>query len=141
VWALDYIVILNRNQGYGYKLDRAFVGMLLLTTIGILASAWGYRERVIVPTDKDAYSYFEAHQQPPFSYQRFSSTMFSIEHSLPAINLGVSGSWTSNPSVQLAGRAAYSYQLRWWFWIQTMLGWGLSIFFIAGLTGLVKSDK
>ncbi|WP_263376702.1 hypothetical protein [Granulicella aggregans] len=127
--------------GYGYKLDRAFIGMLLLTSIGIVASAWGYQERVIVPTDKDAYVYFEAHQQPPGSYQRFSSIMFSIEHSLPAINLGVSGSWTSNPSFELPGRAPYSYQLRWWFWIQTMLGWGLSIFFIAGLTGLVKSDK
>jgi len=127
--------------GYGYKLERAFFWMLILTTFGIVASSWGYREQMIVPTDKDAYVYFEANQEPPPSYQRFNSTMYSIEHSLPAINLGISGSWTANPSIQLPGRATYCYKLRWWFWIQTLLGWGLSIFFIAGLTGLVKSDK
>jgi hypothetical protein len=127
--------------GYGYKLERAFVWMLLLTAVGVIASAWGYRERMIVPTDKDAYIYFEAYEQPPSSYQRFSSIMYSVEHSVPAINLGISGNWTANPVVQFPGRAEYSYQLRWWFWIQRLLGWGLPIFFIAGLTGLVKSDR
>lgn len=127
--------------GYGYKLERAFIWMLVLTGVGVVVSAWGYRERVIVPTDEKAYVFFEAQGQPPSSYQRFSSLMYSVEHSVPAINLGISGSWTANPTTQLPGRPEFSYHLRWWFWVQTLLGWGLSIFFIAGLTGLVKSDR
>lgn len=127
--------------GYGYKLERAFIWMLLLTVVGVMCSFLGYRERVIAPTDKDAYAYFEAHGQPPSSYQRFSSLMYSVEHSVPAINLGVSANWSANPVTLPSGHPQYSYKLRWWFWVQTLLGWGLSIFFIAGLTGLVKSDR
>ncbi|HZP05355.1 MAG TPA: hypothetical protein VFB43_10680 [Terracidiphilus sp.] len=127
--------------GYGYKLERAFFLTILLTVAGTFVSGWGYQERVIVPTDKDAYAYFAIHGQAPSSYQRFSSVMYSIEHSVPAINLGISSNWTSNPVAQLPGLPKYSYKLRWWFWLQALLGWGLSIFFIAGLTGLVKSDR
>ena len=133
--------LLKWTIGYGYKLERAFAWMLLVTIIGIICSSIGYREKMIVPTEKDAYTHFVAHQQPPASYQRFSSFMYSVEHSVPAINLGISSNWSANTAAQFPGHPPYVYGLRWWFCVQTLLGWGLSIFFIAGLTGLVKSDK
>jgi hypothetical protein len=133
--------LLKWTIGYGYKLERAFGWMSFLTLLGLLFSSIGYRENIIVPTDKDAYAYFIAHGNAPDSYQRFSSLMYSIEHSIPAINLGVSNNWSANAVTQTQGRPFYMYRLRWWFWLQTLIGWGLSIFFIAGITGLIKSDK
>lgn len=127
--------------GYGYKLERAFIWMSLLTVVGLLFSSVGYWEQIIVPTDKDAYTFFVTHGVPPASYQRFSSLIYSAEHSIPTLNLGVSSNWSADSVGQLPGRPSYAYWLRWWFWVQTFLGWGLSIFFIAGITGLVKSEK
>jgi hypothetical protein len=133
--------LLKWTIGYGYKLERAFGWMFLLTLFGFFISSIGYKEKIIVPTDKDAFVFFMAHGNAPDSYQRFSSLIYSVEHSIPAINLGVSTSWSADPVAQSPGHPFYVYQLRWWFWTQTLIGWGLSIFFIAGITGLVKSDK
>jgi len=141
------IILIAFNQllkwtiGYGYKLERAFGWMFLLTLFGFLVSAVAYNQKVIVPTDKDAFAYFMTHGNAPDSYQRFSSLIYSVEHSIPAINFGVSSNWSSNPVAQSPGRPPYLYWIRWWFWAQTFFGWGLSFFFIAGITGLVKSDK
>jgi hypothetical protein len=133
--------LLKWTIGYGYKLERAFGWMFLLTLFGFFISLIGYSEKIIVPTDKDAFAYFVAHENAPDSYQRFSSLIYSVEHSIPAINLGVSSSWSANSVAQSPGHSPYLYRLRWWFWTQTLIGWGLSIFFIAGITGLIKSDK
>jgi hypothetical protein len=133
--------LLKWTIGYGYKLERAFGWMFLLTLFGFFISSIGYKAKIIGPTDKDAFVFFMARGNAPASYQRFSSLIYSVEHSIPAINLGVSGSWSADHVAQSPGYPFYVYQLRWWFWTQTMIGWGLSIFFIAGITGLVKSDK
>ncbi len=133
--------LLKLTIGYGYKLERAFGWMVLLTLLGFLASSIGYREMIIAPTDRDAFAYFTAHGSAPDSYQRFSSLIYSIEHSIPAINLGISSSWSADTVAQSPGHPSYLYRLRWWFWAQSLIGWGLSFFFIAGITGLVKSDK
>jgi len=55
--------------------------------------------------------------------------MFTIEHSLPAINFAASDHW--------AAGACFRY----WFIWQKILGSFLSIFFVAGITGLAKSDR
>ena len=133
--------LLKWTIGYGYKLERAFGWMFLLTLLGFFISSIGYKGKIIDPTDKDAFVFFMAHGNAPDSYQRFSSLIYSLEHSIPAINLGVSASWSADSVGQYPGRPFYVYRLRWWFWAQTLIGWGLSIFFIAGITGLVKSDK
>ena len=133
--------LLKLAIGYGYKLERAFAWIVLITILGFMASIIGYREKIIAPTDKDAFAYFMANGRAPDSYQRFSSFFYSVEHSIPAINLGISSNWSANSVAQSPGHPSYLYILRWWFWTQTLVGWGLSFFFIAGITGLVKSDK
>ena len=129
------------TTGYGYKLWRSFWLMVSITIIGGLLSDVGYRYRVIGPTDKDAYSSFVKQGRAPDNYPRFSSSMYTIEHSVPAVNLGISSAWSTNTVGQLPGLPRYACYLRWWFFLQTLAGWTLSIFFVAGLTGLVKSDK
>ena len=67
--------------------------------------------------------------------------MFTIEHSLPAINLGIANNWSADAVPQTSGNPRFANSIRIWLCAQRLLGWVLSIFFLAGITGLVKSDK
>jgi hypothetical protein len=131
---------LNASIGYGYKLWRSLYWLIPLSLMGGLLSDLGYRNKVIVPTDKDAYAFSAQHWYIPNNYPRFSATMFTIEHSLPAISLGISSSWSADVTPQ-SSHPRYGEVIRVWLVTQRILGWLLSIFFLAGITGLVKSDK
>jgi hypothetical protein len=132
---------LKLTIGYGYKLSRSFWWLLLFSTLGYAVSCVGYRDRVIAPTDKDAYTYFIQHGQAPDYYPRFSPFVFTIEHSVPAINFGISNNWSADSVAQISAHPCYASSIRNGLLAQRLLGWILSIFFIAGITGLVKSDK
>jgi hypothetical protein len=103
--------------------------LALLLIIGSIFSHAGYFAHAIIPTDKDAYTFFAQHGYPPNGYPPFSISMFTIENSLPAVNFAMSDHWAAHGC------------LRYWFMCQKIAGWFLSIFFIAGITGLAKSDK
>lgn len=90
--------LLRWTLGYGYKLWRAALIMLVLTMVGWGVAVVGYRTRLIAPTDKEANAVFIGTGGTPTSYPRFSASMFSIEHSLPGVSLGLSNSWSA-PSV------------------------------------------
>lgn len=133
--------LLMLTIGFGYQLWRAAVLMILLIAIGTGVSVIAYRTKLVAPTDKDANALFVSNYRVPAQYPRFSSTIFSIEHALPGLNLGVSGSWSSNTSAEWPQHRSVGPAIRLWFWLQTMLGWFLSIFFLAGISGIVKSSK
>ncbi|MGB0074736.1 MAG: hypothetical protein WBP71_17445 [Terracidiphilus sp.] len=121
--------LLKWTIGYGYKLWLSGVWLSLLLIAGVFLSHWSYFAHVTIPTDKDAYAFFAQHGYPPVGYPRFSVTMFSIENTFPAISFSMSDHWAATGC------------LRYWFMCQRIAGWFLSIFFIAGVSGLVKSDK
>jgi hypothetical protein len=133
--------LLMLTIGFGYQLWRAAVLMILLIGIGTGVSVIAYRAKLVAPTDKDANALFVSNYSVPTQYPRFSATIFSIEHSLPGLNLGVSGSWSANTTAEWPQHRSIGPAIRVWFWIQTMLGWFLSIFFLAGISGIVKSSK
>lgn len=133
--------LLMLTIGYGYQLWRATVLMGLLIAIGTGVSFIAYRTKLVAPTDKDANTLFVTDYRVPTQYPRFSSIIFSIEHSLPGLNLGVSGSWSANTTAEWPRHRSAGPAIRSWFWLQTMLGWLLSIFFLAGISGIVKSAR
>lgn len=47
-------------------------------------------------SDKDADTAFIATGFIPQYYARFGASMYSVEHSLPGINLGIASNWSSN---------------------------------------------
>jgi hypothetical protein len=126
-----WMFLLKVTIGYGYRLGRAGWWLALFLLVGFAFSCLGYSAHLIVPTDKDAYAFFAQpqHWYPPNSYPVFHATMFSIENGIPAINLSMSDHW------RVAGC------LNWWFFVERIVGWFLSIFFVAGITGLAKSEK
>jgi len=132
---------LKLTIGYGYRLWMSLCWLAPLCAVGWAISCWGHSSNLIVPTDKDAYAYSLQHGDVPDYYPRFSALRFTIEQSLPAITLGMSGSWSADGIPQNSEHPRFARGIRVWFLVQRLLGWLLSIFFIAGITGLAKSDK
>jgi hypothetical protein len=124
-------LLLKWTIGYGYRLGLAGWWLALFLAVGFVLSYWGYSAHLIVPTDKDAHAFFvqQQHWYPPNGYTIFHASLFTVENSLPATNLSMFDHW----------RAVGC--LNWWFFVQRIAGWFLSIFFIAGITGLAKSEK
>ncbi len=132
---------LKSTIGYGHKLMRSLYWLISLCLISWVISYVGYRAKVIVPTDKEAYDSALNQGYVPNNYPRFSATIFTVEHSLPTITFGMSNSWSADISPQDAAHPCLAKWIRIFLVAQRFFGWLLSIFFLAGLTGLVKSDK
>jgi len=127
--------------GYGYRLRMSLYWLALFCAVGWAISCWGHSSKLIVPTDKDAYAYSLQHGDVPEYYPHFNALRFTIEQSLPAINLGISSSWSADGAPQNSECPGFATGIRAWFFVQRLFGWLLSIFFIVGITGLAKSDK
>jgi hypothetical protein len=133
--------LLKWTIGFGYKLWRAALLMLVLTLIGFGVAVLGYQTKLIAPTDKDANAVFTKTGGTPPHYARFSASAYSIEHSLPGINFGIASTWSADTSADWPPHSSVGPFVRYWFWLQTLLGWFLSVFFVAGLSGVVKTRQ
>jgi hypothetical protein len=122
-------ILLKITIGYGYRLGRAVLWLIFFWSVGFALAYWGYFVHLIVPADKEAYTSFVQHWVAVNNYPTFHAGIFSLENAIPPINLSMSDHW----------RAVGC--LSWWFFVQRIAGWFLSIFFVAGITGLAKSEK
>ncbi|MCP4562576.1 MAG: hypothetical protein GY873_23405 [Bosea sp.] len=68
------------------------------------------------------------------SYPAFSPWMYSLDTLLPVLDMGQRSFWRPNPT-KPGGRVAISY-----FYLQSVVGWALSLLAVAGFSGLVKSS-
>lgn len=67
------------------------------------------------------------------SYPRFNAWMYSLDTLFPVLELEQKTFWRPDPNKDW-GRLALAY-----FYLQSMIGWALSLLAIAGFSGLVKS--
>ncbi len=146
--------VLRLTIGYGQMPGRALVCLLGLMALGFAFSYLGYFSGAMAPTEKEAYAAFEQQGYAPSHYPHFHALVYSIEHSFPLVNLGQKDHWTPDPQgpdhfapslreAKFQGCHGvclpYPGALRWWFWIQVLVGWVLATLFVAGLTGIVRS--
>jgi hypothetical protein len=130
--------LLKSTIGYGFYPWRALGWLALLTALGWGLFRHGYFSGAMAPTDKDAYYFFRAQGRPPDHYQRFTASVYSLENSLPFVNLGQRDRWMPDPNAGAAWRiSAFLRGLR---WAQVLLGWVLATFFVAGVTGVVRKE-
>jgi hypothetical protein len=130
--------VLKWTIGYGFRAGWAFYWLVGLAALGWVLFWFGYSSGAMAPTDKDAYHFFRAQRRPPDYYQRFTASMYSLENSLPFVNLGQKDHWTPDPNQQGWWRLA-SF-LRGFRWGQVLLGWLLATLFVAGVTGVVRRE-
>jgi hypothetical protein len=130
--------LLKRTIGYGFYSWRALGWLVLLTALGWGLFRHGYFSGAMAPADKEAYYFFRDHGRAPDHYQRFTASMYSLENSLPFVNLGQKDRWAPDPSPQ--GSRWVPGFLRWFRWVQVLLGWLLATLFVAGVTGVVRKE-
>jgi len=142
---------LRATIGYGYRPLRALWWILMFVTAGTMLFGWGYRARLITPTEESAYEIFCASGAPPPHYPPFSSFVYSLENFLPVVDLHQGSYWRPNPRHRPAGdkpvAAAESVRqtlparlLRWYLWLHILAGWTVTPLLFAGLSGLLRND-
>jgi hypothetical protein len=130
--------LLRLTIGYGIYPLRAIIGLVLLTALGWGLFRYGYFSGAMAPTDKEAYYFFRDHGWTPNYCQRFTASVYSLENSLPLVNLDQKDHWTPDPNPQVS-RWMPGF-LRWFRWGQVLVGWLLATLFVAGVTGVVRKE-
>ena len=146
-WSL----IMQYTIGFGYKPLRALWWIAGFVAIGTILFAWGYRMRVITPTEESAYREFVANGEAPPHYPVFNPFVYSLENFLPVVELHQDKFWRPNPRHLVSGRTTRSGRmqdpsslpsrmLRAYLWLHILAGWTITPLLFAGLSGLVRPD-
>lgn len=128
-------LILRLTIEYGYSPGRALRLLAALVLVGTIFFWVGYHDGSMVPTDANAYSRFEKDRQLPPQYDRFHALIYSMENSFPLVKLGQIDRWQPDPN-----QHTFAGILRWFRWLQILLGWVLATLFVAGVTGIVRRN-
>ena len=144
-----WLLALDGIIGYGYRPLRAVWWILGFVMVGAGLFRWGYRERVITPTEERAYEAFVKTGDPPPHYPPFSPLVYSLENFLPVVELHQGEYWRPNPRHRRAqGRHRPRWtdetfparMLRWYLWLHILAGWTITPLLFAGLAGLLRND-
>ena len=81
-WSL----ILQYTIGFGYLPLRALWWIAGFVGLGTLLFGWGYRMRIITPTEEPAYREFVASGEAPPHYPVFNPLVYSLENFLPVVD-------------------------------------------------------
>ncbi|MGA9723346.1 MAG: hypothetical protein WBQ86_12890 [Candidatus Binatus sp.] len=146
-WSL----MLQYTIGFGYVPLRALWWIAGFVGLGTVLFGWGYRMRIITPTEEAAYREFVASGEAPPHYPVFNPLVYSLENFLPVVELHQDKYWRPNPRHSVSGRATRSGEprdpsavpsrlLRWYLWLHILAGWTITPLLFAGLSGLVRPD-
>jgi hypothetical protein len=122
-WGLKEIV------GFGYEPFRSLWYVLCLLIFGWALFAWGYRNHIIVPTERAAFEDFQREYKTPVNYRPFNAFLYSLETLTPFLSFKQADNWFPAMSVESYRRAKV---LRGYLWLHIILGWlYVSIFVIS----------
>ena len=142
-WSRAWSWLLKVTIGYGYKPHRALVGALVFILLGWLLFGFGYEQGLMIPT-KDAEirnPLAAAIVGAPAGYPSFNPLIYSLDTFLPIVDLDQASKWQPNDH-----RTCSSFDrgvpcgllLRWYLWVQILMGWLLTTLGVAAITGLVR---
>jgi hypothetical protein len=139
--------------GHGYRPGRTLWIAIAVVALGVLVFANAEDSCAIGPAKVDQVA--NPSRQPcwvlPSDYPKFNPAMYSLDVFLPIINLHQEDYWLPNgapPTGWLARPAELGSQagipagsLYWiYMWLHIALGWILTSFIVAALSGLIKKD-
>jgi hypothetical protein len=146
-WSL----MMQYTIGFGYLPLRALWWIAGFVVLGTILFGWGYRMRIITPTDEAAYREFVASGDAPPHYPIFNPLVYSLENFLPVVELHQDKYWRPNPRHRVSVRTTRSGEmrdpsalpsrlLRCYLWLHILAGWTITPLLFAGLSGLVRPD-
>jgi hypothetical protein len=144
-------VMMQVTIGFGYKPLRALWWIAGFVGLGTILFGWGYRMRIITPTEEAAYREFVARGDAPPHYPVFNPIVYSLENFLPVVELHQDKYWRPNVRHRVPGKSKPgvgsrdsssipSRLLRWYLWLHILAGWTITPLLFAGLSGLVRPD-
>jgi hypothetical protein len=144
-------ILMQVTIGFGYVPLRALWWIAGFVGLGTILFGWGYRMRIVTPTEEAAYREFVATGEAPPHYPVFQPLVYSLENFLPVVDLHQDKYWRPNPRHVVASRAKRrskspeatslpSRLLRYYLWLHILAGWTITPLLFAGLSGLVRPD-
>jgi hypothetical protein len=121
---------------FGYKSWRAVVGLLAVYAIAVIAFSFAESQpNLIIPTGSaTGASPAPTASQCGKTYPCFYPAGFAIDIVVPIVNVHQADEWAVN------GSTPWGWVWVGGTWVATGLGWALATLFVAGYTGLVRSD-
>jgi hypothetical protein len=152
----------DATVGYGIYPGRAVWYLGGLTALGWLVHWRANRMGAMAPTEKDAYAEFRKSGRAPDYYTPFNPLIYSLENCVPLVKFGQDDHWQPDPNppqrasvatsaagrwvklksalAGLGDRISSPVALRWFRWTMIALGWLLATFFVAGISGIIKTN-
>lgn len=144
------VQLLRASIGYGYQPENAVWGLLGLTAVGALLSWRSQRMGNIVLLAEDSSNDGAASQGFKPHEHRSNPIIFSLENTFPLVKLGEADKWgptsqeaasgKGNLASRISSRMVSGRFMRWFIWIQILLGWLLATLFVAGVLGIVQKS-
>ena len=123
---------------YGYKPHLALRWVGLFLVLGFIFFQMGYSHRLMTKTKQSSSA------DSKEAYPKFHALVYSAEFFVPFVDLRQRSYWAPSESKGHAvmkcgsGRLRWGYLLTMFFWLQSCIGWALTTFWVAGLSGLVR---
>jgi hypothetical protein len=135
--------ISRATVGYGVYPGWALRFLCAMVALGWILYLRAAGVGAMAPTDKDAYQEFHRNNgHASASYTPFTPLIYALETCIPLVKLGQDDRWQPDPNPQ---RQASNFLespifLRWFRWFTILVGWLLATFFVAAVTGIIKSS-
>jgi hypothetical protein len=127
-WARAWNKFLDLTVGYGYRLHRPFLALLVLGLLGALLYYLGEHAGLIYSTSGS----LDAPACHP-GYPCFNPFVYSFQLLIPGLDLRQATYWLPN-----SGNHPWGPLLMLYTWLTIILGWVLATAIIAGITQLFR---
>ncbi|MEM7250876.1 MAG: hypothetical protein AAF493_05615 [Pseudomonadota bacterium] len=151
-------VITRAIVDYGYRPGKALIWLVALIGLGTPIFWYAGVAGVMTPTHPLIFK--EAHEagridprcaenwvhfvvpsctkQMPSEYSEFSALMYSADIALPIINFRQQSDWAPRVVNHQGENSPLGRAVRVWEWLETVLGWALSLLFVSAIGGIIR---
>jgi hypothetical protein len=122
---------LDWTVGYGYRLHRPFLALLVLGLLGALFYYLGEHAGLIYATQDSKHGPANGTCSP--GYPCFNPIVYSFQMLIPGLDLREATYWWPD-----ASKAPWGFPLVLYTWLMIILGWVLATAIVAGITQLFR---
>ncbi|MFN2622536.1 MAG: hypothetical protein ABR611_06790 [Chthoniobacterales bacterium] len=138
--------VLGPPISFGYRPGTTFFVSLVLILLGAAIFGIGFQTKLFSPAHEDAYKKENglSTEEVRDNYPRFNSIVYSAETFVPLVKFYQAEYWLPDANrgrvllrvgfIKLTSGGC----VRAYLWFHTVLGWTLTSFWVAGLTGVIK---
>jgi cytoskeletal protein CcmA (bactofilin family) len=146
--------VLGATIAYGYRPQQAFLFAIGVVAFGFFIFDWGYKTGLITPTDKNCTPSNSQQEQKvsqqkqkdylncPY-YPKFDPLIYSLDIFLPIIDLRLKSYWlpNANKGEDKLFHIKSGEWLRYYLSLHIISGWVLTTLWVAGFSGIVRSNN